>query len=92
MGRPFGELKLAKIFEDFEVELQNYYGAVNQRKMNIPVDMPEKPRAVIIQEQIEEYDELPFPGGLMAQPHILMRELKLVIRVRNIFTQSLPKG
>ena len=44
----------------------------------------------MIQEQIETYNQLPYEGGLMAQPAILMKELAIVVQVRTVFQKSLP--
>lgn len=94
MGWPFGDIRLAKAFDKLTEELENYFGAINMLQMNLPVpDMPEKPRALIYQEQIDEYGVLPWPGGLLDQPHILMSELHLVVRVRKVFaSMSQPQG
>ena len=61
-------------------------------RMGLQTTVPEKPTVVMIQEQIETYDELPFPNGLMAQPHILMKELAIVVQIRTVFTNSLPSS
>lgn len=88
MGWPFGEIKLAKLLDGLRVDLENYFGAVNMKKMNLPVpNMPDKPGELILQEQIEAYGVLPFPGGLMAQPSILMRSLRIVQDIRTIFSR-----
>jgi hypothetical protein len=56
--------------------------------MNVPAKVPKKPAIVLYQEQIDEFDELPYPGGLMAQPHILMGEIGLAKRVKKLFERS----
>ena len=59
-------------------------------RMGLQTKVPEKPAAVMIQEQIETYNQLPYEGGLMAQPAILMKELAIVVQVRTVFQKSLP--
>jgi hypothetical protein len=66
-----------------------FYGGINARRMNVPgIQLSEKPRAVIYQEQFDDYGVLPNAGGALDQPYILMREMRLVKRVRDMFEQS----
>ena len=89
MGRPFGEVRLAKHLEELDVTLQNYYGGINQLRMNItPDNMPEKPMVVIMLDQMEQYDALPEEGGLLDQPHLLMREIEKARQIKTMFENS----
>ena len=90
MGRPFGQLELAKQLDKLREDLGEYYGAINMLRMGLHTKVPEKPAAVMIQDQIDTYNELPYEGGLMAQPATLMKELAIVVQVRTVFEASLP--
>lgn len=92
MGWPFGEVRLAKHFEELEAALENWYGAINMRRMGIAPDgNPEKPEICQLLEQVEIFDTLPAEGGLLDQPHILIRELGLARRIKRMFENSFTK-
>jgi hypothetical protein len=93
LGWPFGQIKLSKKFEKLAEELENYYGAINAIRMNVQMAIPDKPEALLLLEQIETYDQLLYPGGIMNQPYILMRELRIVVQIRTAFSQVIvPQG
>jgi hypothetical protein len=89
LGWPFGEIALSKRFDELENALMEFYGNINARRMGVPgVQIGEKPRAVIYQEQFDDYGVLPNAGGTLDQPNILMKEMRLVKRIRDLFEQS----
>lgn len=66
-------------------DLEGYFGALNEIRYGLQTVVPEKPQTLVFFEQIEEFRTLPKSGGLLDQPYILMRELKIVAEVRNVF-------
>jgi len=66
-------------------------------RYGLNVAVPEKPQSLTFFEQMEEFHSLPKAGGLLDQPYILMREMKLCVEVRDIFAtliraQQKPPG
>jgi len=86
LGRPFGEYELEKLLHELEETLMNYFGAQNEIRLGLSAIIPEKPQALIYLEQREEFRALPFGGGFLDQPYILMMEMKRCADIRNIFT------
>jgi len=85
LGRPFGELELSKALDKLREDLEGYFGALNELRYGLNVAVPEKPQSLTFFEQMEEFRSLPKAGGLLDQPFILMREMKLCVEVRDIF-------
>lgn len=95
MGRPFGEYELDKLLHELEETLMNYFGTQNEIRLGLNAIVPEKPQALIYLEQREEFGALPFGGGFLDQPYILMMEMKRCADIRSVFTsfhkQQSPK-
>lgn len=89
MGWPFGELALSKELDELRDNIQEYFGALNEIRFGLQVAVPQKPPTLIFFEQMDEFNRLPMAGGLLDQPYILMRELKIVAEVRSVFLASL---
>lgn len=52
------------------------------------ITVPEKPDALLITEEIEEYKILPLPGGVWQQPHILWAEIQICKSVKRVYEIS----
>jgi hypothetical protein len=49
---------------------------------------PEPPDELIMLWEVESFDALPWPGGLLNQPHILMQQLNLCRNTRDTVRQQ----
>lgn len=89
MGWPFGELKLSDALDELRQSIGEYFGALNELRFGLQVAVPPKPSSLIFFEQMEEFNTLPYAGGLLNQPYILMRELKIVAEMKQVFQATL---
>jgi len=58
-------------------------------RFGLQVPVPPKPTTLIFFEQMQEFNTLPCAGGLLDQPYILVRELKIVAEIKMVFQASL---
>jgi len=47
--------------------------------------VPDKPKILVYLEQMETFNALPYSGGIMNQPYILIGELKQCSDIRSLF-------
>lgn len=99
MGKPFSRIGnkefpngievLQQKLSELEAELNNYYNKINLIAFSPPgaqvETIPEKPDILIYVEEIETSGHLLFPGGLMNQPHIFMKEYDLCSTIKRIY-------
>lgn len=85
MGRPFGKIALAQKLDALARAVEDFEGALNQKAMNLPVEIPEKPEAMILDEQIRSSGLPLLPGGVMDQPWITMKEIQTVRNMRELY-------
>jgi hypothetical protein len=85
VGRPFGKITLALGLEELAQAVEDFEGALNQQAMKLPVEIPEKPEAMILDEQIRSSGLPLMSGGIMDQPYITMKEIQTVRNVRELY-------
>jgi hypothetical protein len=76
---------LKEILEKQKLEIEDYYGSINEIKMGVISKMPKKPELLATVDLIKETGLPLVAGGLMDQPHIWLLQLEMVHDVQDLF-------
>lgn len=79
MVGPGGKI-LGGILKDLEAELDNYYGSLNEIRLGVSHEVPQKPTALIYYEQTKELGVPLVEGGLVDQPHIWLQQYAICMQ------------
>jgi hypothetical protein len=71
--------------QELRDEIGNWYGAIAEKKAGLVVNMPEKPDALVLYEQVREMGIPLVIGGIRDQPHIWMMEYRVCDTEVNIW-------
>lgn len=72
--------------ERLETALRDYYGALNEIKMGLRSNIPDKPEALVFYERCRVLGLPLVAGGVLDQPYIWLQELAIVIEQVDLFT------
>ena len=77
MERRGGRL-LAYFLHELQEAIGEYYGQLNEIRLGLTDEIPQKPEAMILYEQIQELGIPLVEGGVLDQPFIFMQEYRIV--------------
>jgi hypothetical protein len=83
-----GGSAIAKKLEELRDYLLDYYGSINEQMVSgglTGVEIPEKPEALLRDEQCKELGLPLVAGGVLDQPYIWMQEVGVIREVQAIF-------
>jgi hypothetical protein len=66
----WGKRIILDIIEDTQIEIQEYYGLLNELKMGARSKVPEKPEILILNDTLKMLNVPIWNGGLMDQPYL----------------------
>jgi len=73
-----GGSRLARALSDLTDALGDYYGQLNEVRLGLSDQLPSKPEAMVLHDQMQEFGIPIVDGGLLDQPFIFMMEYHTV--------------